>query len=189
LLFGTTDGFNTKLPERLHIDFAKEAYHASNKRDYEEQMAQWLQRQEAVFLRCSYLDWLLERSQLPTVTSCVDDEHGYESESDSDFEIEDSQTQPHSAVPANMAPMTRTEPCLVHSLTKNPAHPHQSIQHLVTAHDATMFLQAFKSFLQKHIPHNKIIPGPQDHFDVFCQVVIVAPSHLQVNNSPKRWHI
>ncbi|KAG2073151.1 hypothetical protein BDR04DRAFT_1011522 [Suillus decipiens] len=81
LLFGTTDGFNTELPERFHIDFVKEAYCASNKHDYEEQMAQWLQRQEAVFLCCSYLDWLLECSQLPTVTSCVDDEHGYESES------------------------------------------------------------------------------------------------------------
>ncbi|KAG2360041.1 hypothetical protein BDR07DRAFT_1262068, partial [Suillus spraguei] len=55
LLYGTTDGFNTELPERLHIDFAKEAYRASNKRDYEEQMALWLQRQEAVFLRNSYL--------------------------------------------------------------------------------------------------------------------------------------
>ncbi|KAG1800491.1 hypothetical protein EV424DRAFT_1474849 [Suillus variegatus] len=180
LLFGTTDGFNMELPERLHIDFAKEAYHASNKRDYEEQMAQWLQRQEAVLLRSSYLDWLLQRSRSPTVTSHVDDERGYESDSDS--EIEDSQTQPCSTVPANMAPM-------VHSLAKKPAHPWQSIQHLVTAHGATMFLQAFKSFLQKYIPHNKIVPGPQDHFDVFRQVVIVAPSNPQVNDSQKRWRI
>ncbi|KAG1857811.1 hypothetical protein F4604DRAFT_1882979 [Suillus subluteus] len=39
-LFGTTDGFNTELLEQLHIDFVKEAYHASNKCDYEEKMAQ-----------------------------------------------------------------------------------------------------------------------------------------------------
>ena len=32
----------------LHIDFAKEAYRASNRRDYEEQMVKWLGRQEAV---------------------------------------------------------------------------------------------------------------------------------------------
>ncbi|KAG2030688.1 hypothetical protein BDR03DRAFT_935444 [Suillus americanus] len=55
LLFGATDSFNSKLPERLHIDFAKEAYHASNKCNYEEQMALWLQCQEAVFLHGSYL--------------------------------------------------------------------------------------------------------------------------------------
>jgi hypothetical protein len=71
----------------------------------------------------------------------------------------------------------------VHSLAKNPAYPRQSVQQLVTAHGTTMFLQAFKSFLQTHIPHNKIVPGPQDRFDVFHQVVIVVPSNPQVNDS------
>jgi hypothetical protein len=33
------DGYNTEFPECLHIDFAKEAYDASNKHDYTEQMA------------------------------------------------------------------------------------------------------------------------------------------------------
>ncbi|KAG2028642.1 hypothetical protein BDR03DRAFT_1019535 [Suillus americanus] len=37
--FGSTDGFNTELPEQLYINFAKEAYRASNKCNYEEQMA------------------------------------------------------------------------------------------------------------------------------------------------------
>ncbi|KAG2031757.1 hypothetical protein BDR03DRAFT_1015790 [Suillus americanus] len=31
MLLGTADGFNTELPERLHINFAKEAYRATNK--------------------------------------------------------------------------------------------------------------------------------------------------------------
>ncbi|GBE84274.1 hypothetical protein SCP_0602520 [Sparassis crispa] len=48
-LYGMADSFNTELPERLHIDYAKEAYRASNRCDYEEQMALWLQRQEAIF--------------------------------------------------------------------------------------------------------------------------------------------
>ena len=55
---GSADGYNTESPERLHIDFAKEAYRASNKRDYVEQMAVWLQRHEAVWLRESYLVWV-----------------------------------------------------------------------------------------------------------------------------------
>ncbi|KAF9557787.1 hypothetical protein CPC08DRAFT_610558, partial [Agrocybe pediades] len=54
---GSPDGYNTEFPERLHIDFAKNAYHASNKCDYTEQMAMWLQRQEAVILQRSYLKW------------------------------------------------------------------------------------------------------------------------------------
>ncbi|KAF8870236.1 hypothetical protein BD779DRAFT_1455790 [Infundibulicybe gibba] len=34
LALGSPDGYNTELPERLHIDFAKKAYRASNKHDY-----------------------------------------------------------------------------------------------------------------------------------------------------------
>ncbi|KAJ6537137.1 hypothetical protein B0H19DRAFT_1213719 [Mycena capillaripes] len=41
---GSADGYNTESPERLHIDFAKRAYRASNRRDYTEQMA-WLDDQ------------------------------------------------------------------------------------------------------------------------------------------------
>ncbi|KAJ7939944.1 hypothetical protein B0H13DRAFT_2226246 [Mycena leptocephala] len=56
---GSADGYNTESPQRLHIDFAKKAYRASNRRDYTEQMALWLQRQEAMALRASYLQWLI----------------------------------------------------------------------------------------------------------------------------------
>lgn len=52
---GAADGYNTEFPERLHIDYAKEAYNATNKRDYTEQMALWLQRQEAIILLQGYL--------------------------------------------------------------------------------------------------------------------------------------
>ena len=54
---GSANGYNTELPERLHIDFAKSAYLASNKHDFLEQMAIWLQHQEAIFLCSSYLAW------------------------------------------------------------------------------------------------------------------------------------
>ncbi|KAG1750514.1 uncharacterized protein EDB91DRAFT_1244094 [Suillus paluster] len=145
ILFGSTDGFNTELPEQLHINFAKEAYRASNKRNYEEQMALWLQRQEAVFLRSSYLNWL------------------YGLELDSDSEIEDLQSESRGAAPTNASPTRPID--VVHVLAKTPAHPQQSIQHLVAIHGATMFLPALKSFLHSHMPHNTIIPGPHDHFN------------------------
>ena len=47
-LFGSADGFNTESPERLHIDFTKNAYNTSNRKDYIQQMTRWLQRQENV---------------------------------------------------------------------------------------------------------------------------------------------
>ncbi|KLO11904.1 hypothetical protein SCHPADRAFT_830275, partial [Schizopora paradoxa] len=56
-LLGTADGYNTELPERLHIDYAKNAYRASNKRDYLKQMTTWLTRQESLFLFSKLSDW------------------------------------------------------------------------------------------------------------------------------------
>ncbi|THV02094.1 hypothetical protein K435DRAFT_654085 [Dendrothele bispora CBS 962.96] len=47
-MLGTTDNFNTEMFERLHIDFAKEGWHASNKRDHFAQMVTWLCRQEKI---------------------------------------------------------------------------------------------------------------------------------------------
>ncbi|KAG1837994.1 hypothetical protein F4604DRAFT_1941875 [Suillus subluteus] len=173
-LFGSTDGFNTELPERLHIDFAKDAYRASNKHDYEEQMALWLQRQEAVFLRSSYLDWLSERSQSATASSHTDPNCRDDLDSDSDAEIEELQSESRSAAPTNASP---TLP-IVHVLAKTPAHPRQSVQHLITAHGATMFLPALKSFLDKHMPRNNIVP-----------VVVVTPPDPRVSDSPKQWRI
>ncbi|KIJ92056.1 hypothetical protein K443DRAFT_13901 [Laccaria amethystina LaAM-08-1] len=54
---GVADGCNTESPERLHIDFAKEVYRASNGQDYEEQMVKWLGHQEAVMRFRAYLNW------------------------------------------------------------------------------------------------------------------------------------
>lgn len=55
---GTANGYSTEHPERLHINFAKLAYGASNKQaTYIQQMTRWLERQEAVHRFASYLDW------------------------------------------------------------------------------------------------------------------------------------
>jgi hypothetical protein len=46
--FGTTDNYNTEMFERLHIDFAKHGWRASNQRDEFPQMIRWLSRQEKI---------------------------------------------------------------------------------------------------------------------------------------------
>jgi hypothetical protein len=48
LLFGTTDNYNTEQTERLHIDFTKDAYRATNHKDELLQMTSWLERREKV---------------------------------------------------------------------------------------------------------------------------------------------
>ncbi|KAL1687786.1 hypothetical protein GGG16DRAFT_61384 [Schizophyllum commune] len=61
-LFGTTDNFNTQYTERLHIDYAKKAYAASNRKDELPQMTTWLERQEKVLRHQQYVRWRLAGS-------------------------------------------------------------------------------------------------------------------------------
>ncbi|KAG2339093.1 hypothetical protein BDR05DRAFT_977833 [Suillus weaverae] len=165
-LFRVADGFNTELPERLHINFTKEAYHASNKQDYEEQMALWLQCQEATFCRIAYLEWVAAH-----VTRWTEHESEYNSDSDAKNKGLD------------VAPVVSQH--IVHVLAKNAPHPQQSVQHLETMHGTINFLPALKSFLQKHLSHNQIVPGPQDRFDIFRQVIIILPPNPCVSELPK----
>ncbi|CDO74225.1 hypothetical protein BN946_scf184721.g4 [Trametes cinnabarina] len=54
-LFGTTDNYDTQYSERLHIDFAKEAYRATNRKDEFSQMTLWLERREKVQRHAAYV--------------------------------------------------------------------------------------------------------------------------------------
>ena len=72
-LFGTTDNYNTEMFERLHIDFAKEGWRASNRRDAFPQMVAWLSRQEKVSLFDNYLDFVDQMktpNSTPVSSSC-----------------------------------------------------------------------------------------------------------------------
>jgi hypothetical protein len=55
--FGTTDNYNTEASERLHIDYAKDAYRATNKKEFLEQMTQWLDRRERMAAFDLILQW------------------------------------------------------------------------------------------------------------------------------------
>jgi hypothetical protein len=57
-LFGSADRFNTESPECLHINYAKNAYWASNRKDYIVQMTLWLQRQESVAQFSTFKEWM-----------------------------------------------------------------------------------------------------------------------------------
>ena len=55
--FGSADNFNTEYTERLHIDLAKEAYRATNRKDEYVQMTLWLERKEKVLQHDRYIRW------------------------------------------------------------------------------------------------------------------------------------
>jgi hypothetical protein len=64
-LYGTTDNFNTKYTERLHIDLAKDAYAATNFKDEFTQMTTWLERKEKILRHDQYVQWRLNGSPPP----------------------------------------------------------------------------------------------------------------------------
>jgi hypothetical protein len=58
-LFGTTDNYNTEYSERLHIDLAKDAYAATNRKDELAQMTVWLERKEKLLQFDAIVEWRL----------------------------------------------------------------------------------------------------------------------------------
>ncbi|KIY61462.1 hypothetical protein CYLTODRAFT_362860 [Cylindrobasidium torrendii FP15055 ss-10] len=75
-LFGVTNNYNTEMFERLHIDFSKKGWHASNKRDEFTQMTTWVTRRENVHRFERYLKWAaqehaaLQRLLIPKNPTC-----------------------------------------------------------------------------------------------------------------------
>lgn len=58
-LFGTTDNYNTEYSERLHIDLAKDAYAATNRKNELSQMTIWLERKEKIVQFDAIVKWRL----------------------------------------------------------------------------------------------------------------------------------
>ncbi|KAG1720298.1 hypothetical protein EDB19DRAFT_1930564 [Suillus lakei] len=104
------------------------AYRTSNKCNHEEQMTLWLQRQEAVFLRGAYLDWLSQQPLLAGHTEC----HSFDSDSELDSESEETVATSSTSL--------------------------QTVEKLATAHGAVDFLPALQTFLHNNLPHTTIVP-------------------------------
>ncbi|KAJ7429855.1 hypothetical protein B0H11DRAFT_2264802 [Mycena galericulata] len=60
-LFGTIDNYNTEYTERLDIDFAKDAYRATNRKDEYLQMTLWPERKEKVLRHDKYIHFVQHR--------------------------------------------------------------------------------------------------------------------------------
>jgi hypothetical protein len=177
--FGSADGYNTESPERLHIDFAKEAYRASNKRDYVEQMAVWLQRHEAMWLRESFLIWVEKRLEGLMETSEVNTMD--EDEEDVQVELEHVEiTQRDINITRSQNSDTRDKLNLNnvrYSLAKSPPHQNLTVDKLTQNFGTTNFLTALSSFLRQNLPSTTITPSNRDRFDAYKQIVISLPTN------------
>jgi len=174
--FGSADGYNTESPERLHIEFAKDAYRASNKRDYVEQMALWLQRHEAMWLRESFLIWMENR--LESMIKASDVNTMDEEEEDHDVHLQ-VVTQRDINITHSHIGDTRDKLNLNvrYSLAKSPPHQNLMVEKLTEKFGTTNFLPALSTFLRSTLPGTMITPSNRDRFDAYKQVVISLPSN------------
>lgn len=133
--FGSADRFNTEFPKHLHIDYAKEAYHLTNKKDYIAQVIVWLQCQEAVNFQSLFLEWCLQVEEGAMVVGLEENEdvdmvgEGMESSQGGGREGEDTGTEETVMVTAkewsvtNMAvPTPQLHTVLCQGPTSHPPH-------------------------------------------------------------------
>ena len=155
---GTADGYNTEASERLHIDYAKEAYRASNKKDYVKQMTVWLGQQEAVSHFKAYLLYAAAKQ----ANTPSQDSHQLEMDSDEELELGDSDLN-DPTVPVSKSTIA------THSVSVKPAHPHISLSTITTDFKATGFLPALKTYIRRDYPPpaQPLFPTTADCFDVY----------------------
>jgi hypothetical protein len=185
-LRGSADGYNTEWSERLHIDFAKEGYRASNRRDFIQQMATWLDRREATARFMQYLDWLLRRESLEELDSedldeddVDEDGHGRVgrgSASHTDVaDDDDDEVSSHTDLPAT------------HLLAVNPGFPWVKLEDIVTQFHATDFLNAITKFIRRAHPppQQPTLPNTTDLFNIYKRSAVDYTSALLRFSAPK----
>ena len=163
---GSADGYNSESPERLHIDFAKAAYRASNKRDYVEQMAIWLQRQEALWMKDAYLLWLAET--LPGFLK-----------GGTDDEIE----EPDDECEEPDVPVTVTSTSW--AIAKVPPFRNLTIDQLSSQFSADDFVIALSVYLRGAMPTSSIRPNMLDQFNAYRQVILTLPPNRYLSNQKR----
>ncbi|KAM5536416.1 hypothetical protein V8D89_009852 [Ganoderma adspersum] len=177
---GTTDGYNTENTERLHIDYAKCGYAASNKKEYVKQMTVWLRRQEAVSRFHSYLAWAEPLGSRMVPTSEPDDDIEEEEEDDDIEEEEDDGDVPMAQQPGALPPYV---------LAKTPGLPGTSVDKLVHQFGCTDFIRALVEFLRlKSSSHTLPVPAQRlsrhTQFAVYKRMHVFLPPLRQVSPIP-----
>ncbi|KAJ3519654.1 hypothetical protein NM688_g9270 [Phlebia brevispora] len=153
---GTLDGFNTELPERLHIEYAKDAYCAGNRQDYIAHMITWLRWQEAIDEHSAFLEWLAATELKETAKEVADgsgaDEPDY---------------------------------ACAYKIAKRPAWPHTPSLQILTAHDASEFLPAFTYFIHEHFPASPVRVDGVRAFRLYKQIKIQRAPNAYVSSKSR----
>ncbi|EJD40422.1 hypothetical protein AURDEDRAFT_70060 [Auricularia subglabra TFB-10046 SS5] len=155
--YGAAASYSSEAPERMHIDYCKEAYRASNRRDYLAQMTVWLRRQDAVNRWDAYLRWCQPRP--------FENDSSPPSDSGSDAETE-SDDSPLAS------PSLGDDDTITHRLPLHPSYRNRSIAQIDEHHAVPDFLPMLNEFLRS-ISASHPLATATDLFDVYKRVMIL----------------
>lgn len=186
---GTTDGYNTELPERLHIDYVKVSYRASKGPDQVPQMACHLQRREALLIVHARLErqgiipkravkWQRDGMAEGLGSSVVINEDAEEDELEMDElennecrigEDEDFLETGNADAMAVNEPLMLPNPRLV--IANSSPRPNVRGSALITLYHATYLLSALSKFFRDHCPTIALFLDFDEHmkFDVWTR--------------------
>ncbi len=176
-LFGSADGYNTEAPERLHIDYAKDAYRATNRKDYMQQMTWWLQHQEAVDRFTKYLGWVRQQNSLDSLSpeTCPTIRPQENMVLDASQTISSPSTSTDSEM---LLPGSDSMSCSAgyHVSKHHPVNLRNVEMSFIISpqgYKASKFLPALTSFI--HNQHGSFIPHMFDRFQLWRQIDFLLP--------------
>ena len=167
---GTADGFNTEASERLHIDFAKHAYAASNRKDYIVQMKTWLARREAIDIFSEYLQWLIP---------------GYDIDIDprgEELVLDDNGNPVDDELPG--ASIIHRIDKVIHSVAVRPPFPKTTIDTVISKFHSPDFFPCLYTFLRQRgiLPTNfNLIDPATVNIPVYKRLNILLPNLPEVS--------
>ena len=173
---GTADGYNTEIPEWLHIDLSKVSYHTSNHKDYIIQMTKWIARHEKLHAFKAYIRWCDPQFTGIDDTKEEDFLEGTESQGSEEDEVDD--VADHDQVPG-----------LTYHVSKRPGFPNTPVLKIMWDFGATNFIPILSAFLKHKFPKYRTPINEMTLFDLYKCMVITLESIQQIEQSTIQDHI
>ncbi|KAG8720261.1 hypothetical protein FRC08_000697 [Ceratobasidium sp. 394] len=188
---GTPDGYNTEAPERLHIEYAKVPWRASNKVRPMPQMLKYIQRQEAIKIQRTYMNRYLgiedqaeadiededkdkDIIEIDRSENTHDDEEAASDEeaSEDGFESEDSDTEVDESDLAEVQPVSYPNPR--RHMAASPTKPNMLIKDVVKTHGAKDLMTAIKTFMTKRlgVPEYDVMLSERNRINVWHRLYL-----------------
>jgi hypothetical protein len=187
---GSAGQFNTETSERLHIDYAKTAYRASNRKSYMRQMAVWLSRQEAVDKFTAYLQWVVQGYRAETRLDQAADPMGKCEEeteaADPMYQSEEETEEAEEDLLSDDSESEDNDSEVRHIVAKVPGCGLVDVNTIMHNFGASSFRTCWTSFAMQHFPRSYLAHDapPNTRFPVYNSFQIVIPPLHQVSRKP-----